>query len=128
MTFSFRLASTVYQTYVASDEASESFAGLKRVHNQMPYFMLKAALRITNPVTMIRSTNILCLLLAFCVNMFSRCDGLVSCHTVRWEELASKVSTHLLHSPYFNKIHLQDVYEFVDRRSQDPRGRNSDRY
>ncbi|KAH9965746.1 hypothetical protein BC827DRAFT_1126019 [Russula dissimulans] len=49
------LASTVFHHYVAADDASESFAGLKRIHGFMPYFMLKAALRISNPVTMIRS-------------------------------------------------------------------------
>jgi hypothetical protein len=50
-----RLASTVFQNYIASDEASESLAGLKRIHGFMPYFMLKAALKISNPVAMIRS-------------------------------------------------------------------------
>ncbi|KAI0092424.1 hypothetical protein BDY19DRAFT_924281 [Irpex rosettiformis] len=48
------LASTVFQHFVAADNASERFAGLKRVHGLMPYFMLKAALKITNPVGMIR--------------------------------------------------------------------------
>ncbi|KAH9045219.1 hypothetical protein EDB85DRAFT_2284165 [Lactarius pseudohatsudake] len=49
------LASTVFHHFIASDDASESFAGLKRIHGFMPYFMLKAALKISNPVTMIRS-------------------------------------------------------------------------
>lgn len=49
-----RLASTVFHHFVASDNASESFAGLKRIHGLMPYFMLKAALKISNPVAMIR--------------------------------------------------------------------------
>lgn len=40
---------------MASDDASETFAGLKRIHGLMPYFMLKTALKITNPVGMIRS-------------------------------------------------------------------------
>jgi hypothetical protein len=40
---------------VASDNASESFAALKRIHGLMPYFMLKAALKISNPIGMIRS-------------------------------------------------------------------------
>ncbi|KIP04876.1 hypothetical protein PHLGIDRAFT_75142, partial [Phlebiopsis gigantea 11061_1 CR5-6] len=48
------LASTVFQRFVAADNASEAFAGMKRVHGLMPYFMLKAALRISNPVGMIR--------------------------------------------------------------------------
>ncbi|KAI0771644.1 hypothetical protein BD413DRAFT_625140 [Trametes elegans] len=48
------LASTVFHHFVASDSASESFAGLKRIHGLMPYFMLKAALKISNPMGMIR--------------------------------------------------------------------------
>ncbi|KAH8830925.1 hypothetical protein DL96DRAFT_1594841 [Flagelloscypha sp. PMI_526] len=49
------LASTIFQQLVASDNSSETFAGLKRIHGLMPYFMMKTALRITNPVSMIRS-------------------------------------------------------------------------
>ncbi|KAI9513207.1 hypothetical protein F5148DRAFT_281422 [Russula earlei] len=49
------MASTVFHHYVAADDASESLAGLKRIHGSMPYFMLKAALKISNPVAMIRS-------------------------------------------------------------------------
>ena len=48
------MASTVFQRFVAADNASEAFAGLKRIHGMMPYFMLKAALKISNPVAMIR--------------------------------------------------------------------------
>ncbi|KAI0352942.1 hypothetical protein OH77DRAFT_1558589 [Trametes cingulata] len=48
------LASTVFHHFVASDSASESFASLKRIHGLMPYFMLKAALKISNPMGMIR--------------------------------------------------------------------------
>jgi len=54
--FSPRLASTVFHHYIAADDASESITGLKRVHGYMPYFMLKAALKISNPVAMIRSS------------------------------------------------------------------------
>jgi hypothetical protein len=50
-----RMASTVFHHYIAADDASESLAGLKRIHGSMPYFMLKAALKISNPVYMIRS-------------------------------------------------------------------------
>lgn len=50
-----RLASTVFHHFIAADDASESLAGLKRIHGYMPYFMLKAALKISNPVAMIRS-------------------------------------------------------------------------
>ena len=49
------MASTVFHHYIASDEGSESLAGLKRIHGFMPYFMLKTALKISNPVAMIRS-------------------------------------------------------------------------
>ncbi|THV08533.1 hypothetical protein K435DRAFT_642163 [Dendrothele bispora CBS 962.96] len=48
------LASTIFQQLVASDNASETFASLKRFHGLMPYFMLKAALKISNPMGMIR--------------------------------------------------------------------------
>lgn len=50
-----RLASTVFHHFIAADDASESLAGLKRIHGFIPYFMLKAALKISNPVAMIRS-------------------------------------------------------------------------
>lgn len=53
------LASKIFQHFVASDDASESFATLKRIHGLMPYFMLKAALKISNPIAMIRSKSIL---------------------------------------------------------------------
>ncbi|KAL1747217.1 hypothetical protein HDZ31DRAFT_80584 [Schizophyllum fasciatum] len=49
------LASTVFHQFVASDDASEKFANLKRLHGLMPYFMMKTALKISNPVSMIRS-------------------------------------------------------------------------
>ncbi|KAI0796654.1 hypothetical protein C8Q75DRAFT_802341 [Abortiporus biennis] len=48
------VASTVFQFFVAADNASENFATLKRIHGMMPYFMLKAALKISNPMAMIR--------------------------------------------------------------------------
>ncbi|CCM01571.1 uncharacterized protein FIBRA_03631 [Fibroporia radiculosa] len=48
------LASTVFHQFVAADSASESFAGLKRIHGLMPYFMLKTILKISNPMAMIR--------------------------------------------------------------------------
>ncbi|EDR12424.1 uncharacterized protein LACBIDRAFT_231484 [Laccaria bicolor S238N-H82] len=49
------LASTIFQQFVASDNASETFTGLKRIHGLMPYFMLKTALKISNPISMIRT-------------------------------------------------------------------------
>ncbi|PIL37165.1 hypothetical protein GSI_00857 [Ganoderma sinense ZZ0214-1] len=48
------LASTVFHHYVAADNASETFANMKRIHGLMPYFMFKAALKISNPMGMIR--------------------------------------------------------------------------
>ncbi|KAI9574880.1 hypothetical protein HD554DRAFT_2050706 [Boletus coccyginus] len=49
------LASTIFRTFVASDNSSETFASLKRIHGLIPYFLLKAALKISNPVAMIRT-------------------------------------------------------------------------
>lgn len=49
------LASTIFHHFVASDDASETFSSMKRIHGMMPYFMMKAALKISNPVAMIRS-------------------------------------------------------------------------
>ncbi|KAH7929468.1 hypothetical protein BV22DRAFT_128309 [Leucogyrophana mollusca] len=49
------LASTIFQMLVAADNSSETFASLKRIHGLMPYFVLKTALKISNPVYMIRS-------------------------------------------------------------------------
>jgi len=48
------VASTVFHHFVAADDASESFASLKRLHGLMPYFMLKTVLKISNPIAMIR--------------------------------------------------------------------------
>ncbi|KAF8897555.1 hypothetical protein BD779DRAFT_1491491 [Infundibulicybe gibba] len=56
------LASTVFQHFVAADNSSETFAGLKRIHGLMPYVVLKTALKISNPISMIR--NVLDLFLA----------------------------------------------------------------
>ena len=50
----YRLASTIFQTFVASDNSSETFASMKRIHGLMPYFLLKATLKISNPVAMVR--------------------------------------------------------------------------
>lgn len=48
------LASTIFQSFVASDDASGTLAALKRFHGLMPYFMLKGILRVSNPMAMIR--------------------------------------------------------------------------
>lgn len=49
------LASTLFHSLVASDTASETFTSLKRIHGLMPYFMLRTALKISNPIGMVRS-------------------------------------------------------------------------
>lgn len=49
------MASTVFHHFVAADNASETLAGLKRIHGLMPYFGLKTMLKISNPISMIRS-------------------------------------------------------------------------
>lgn len=59
---SYSLASTIFQHYVANDNASESFTNMKRIHGMMPYFMLKTALKISNPMAMIRGrTSVYCI-------------------------------------------------------------------
>jgi len=55
LSFIFSAAATIFQHFVAADDSSEAFASLKRIHGLMPYFMLKAALKISNPIAMIRS-------------------------------------------------------------------------
>ncbi|OCB84820.1 hypothetical protein A7U60_g8040 [Sanghuangporus baumii] len=48
------LASILFQRFVAADDASESFATLKRLHGLMPYLILRGILKISNPVAMVR--------------------------------------------------------------------------
>jgi hypothetical protein len=55
MTLVPRLAATLFQHFIASDESSENLASVKRLHGLMPYILLKAVLKISNPVGMIRS-------------------------------------------------------------------------
>lgn len=50
-----RLASTIYQLFLGSDNSSSVFAQMKRMHGLMPYFMLRGILKISNPVAMVRS-------------------------------------------------------------------------
>ena len=54
------MAATIFQTFVASDDASTTLVQLKRLHGLMPYFVLKGILRVSNPMAMIRGP--LCLL------------------------------------------------------------------
>lgn len=49
------LASALYSTFLGSDDASSTLAGLKRMHGLMPYWALKGILRISNPIAMIRA-------------------------------------------------------------------------
>ena len=42
---------------MASDNASDTLASLKRVHGMLPYFILKGILRMTNPMAMIRGES-----------------------------------------------------------------------
>ncbi|EJD01163.1 uncharacterized protein FOMMEDRAFT_89341 [Fomitiporia mediterranea MF3/22] len=48
------LASSIFQHFVASDDASENFASLKRLHGLMPYLVLRGILKISNPMAMVR--------------------------------------------------------------------------
>lgn len=60
LTFRFafrRMAATVFQTFVASDDASTTLLQLKRLHGLMPYFVLKGILRVSNPMAMIRGES-----------------------------------------------------------------------
>lgn len=50
-------AATIFQTFVASDDASTTLVGLKRLHGLMPYFVLKGILKISNPIAMIRGAS-----------------------------------------------------------------------
>lgn len=49
------LASTIFQTFIASDSGSETLSNLKRIHGMIPYYVLKGILKMANPVGMIRS-------------------------------------------------------------------------
>lgn len=48
------LASTIFQIFMGSDNSSEVFSQMKRMHGMMPYFMLRGMLRISNPMVMVR--------------------------------------------------------------------------
>ncbi|CDR87736.1 uncharacterized protein SPSC_03497 [Sporisorium scitamineum] len=48
------LASTIFHIFMGSDNSSEIFAQMKRMHGMMPYFMLRGILRISNPMAMVR--------------------------------------------------------------------------
>lgn len=49
------LASTIYQLFLGSDNSSAMFSQFKRIHGLLPYFMMRQILKISNPVSMIRS-------------------------------------------------------------------------
>lgn len=48
------LAATIFQIFVAADNASDTLTQLKRIHGMMPYFMLRGILKVSNPMAMIR--------------------------------------------------------------------------
>ncbi|KIS71296.1 uncharacterized protein UMAG_01196 [Mycosarcoma maydis] len=48
------LASTIFHIFMGSDNSSEIFSQMKRMHGMMPYFMLRGILRISNPMAMVR--------------------------------------------------------------------------
>ncbi|EST06207.1 protein of unknown function DUF3818, PX-associated [Kalmanozyma brasiliensis GHG001] len=48
------LASTIFHIFMGSDNSSETFSQMKRMHGMMPYFMLRGILRISNPMLMVR--------------------------------------------------------------------------
>lgn len=48
------IAATLYQLFVADDNASELFAQAKRVHSLFPYSVLKNIMRFSNPMMMMR--------------------------------------------------------------------------
>ena len=84
-----RLAATIFHTFVASDTASETLVGLKRIHGLMPYFVLKGILKISNPMAMIRGGHedmpqFIRKLIPY------RCSRPLSCPTVWWKESAAK--------------------------------------
>ncbi|CAG8449889.1 3792_t:CDS:10 [Funneliformis caledonium] len=47
-------ASTLYSLFIGSDNSSETFAQLKRTHSIMPYKTIRAVMKISNPVALLR--------------------------------------------------------------------------
>lgn len=47
-------AATIFNLFVASDNSSEVFDQLKRLHSLLPYFLLRQVMKISNPVAMTR--------------------------------------------------------------------------
>lgn len=84
-----RLAATIFQTFVASDTASETLVGLKRIHGLMPYFMLKGILKISNPMAMIRGGHEGIPQFIHKLTL-DRCSRSLSCPTFWWKESAAK--------------------------------------
>ena len=90
LTFYLSLASAVFRQYDASDDASESFASLKRIHGLMPYFMFKAAQDQQShkhdtrfALSTEQPTGFL--------NLLIRYLGPFSCSTFCWKEFIAKV-------------------------------------
>ena len=84
-----RLAATIFQTFVASDTASETLMGLKRIHGLMPYFMLKGILKISNPMAMIRGGYEEMPQFIWKLTLY-RCSRSISCPTLWWKESVAK--------------------------------------
>lgn len=49
------MASGLYNVLVGKDSASQTFTQLKYVHSMVPYFMVRSILRLSNPVSIMRS-------------------------------------------------------------------------
>ncbi|WFD45029.1 hypothetical protein MPSI1_003705 [Malassezia psittaci] len=49
------MASGLYSMFVGKDASSQNFAQLKYAHSMMPYFMVRSIMRISNPLSMMRS-------------------------------------------------------------------------
>lgn len=95
--FSHSLASTVFHMFVASDSSSETFASLKRIHGLMPYFVLKATLKISNPIAMIRC-GLFCNAkkLQLILTRISSRAGFVSCSAVWGSKSPSAVRIEIM--------------------------------
>lgn len=50
-----RVAATVYHLFLAEDNSPEMFAQAKRIHNLVPYTLMKNVIRITNPAAVMSS-------------------------------------------------------------------------
>ncbi|KAI9052815.1 hypothetical protein LZ554_003088 [Drepanopeziza brunnea f. sp. 'monogermtubi'] len=49
------VAATIYHLFLAEDNSPELFAQMKKIHSMIPYTMIKNAIRIANPMTVMSS-------------------------------------------------------------------------